>query len=109
MDKTNATTTALDLLNAAPVDWELIADRWLARSPGIGHLPALGNRPRLDDTVRSLEAIAARAAMLATYLDNREGHGCGDQGHVDSLKAANRVNAKVRKALGYQTTHALRV
>lgn len=51
--------------------------------------------------IDELDAIMQKAAMLRGYLDARYGHGCGDQGHQDGVKACNRLVAKVRKALGF--------
>lgn len=56
----------------------------------------------MQEMVRELEAISLRAAFMARYLDYREGHGCGDQGHNTAIKKANRAARIVwTKALGY--------
>ena len=41
---------------------------------------------------------------IGTYLDERYGYGCGDQGHKDSVKKANKAAHKVGDALGYNVT-----
>jgi len=48
-----------------------------------------------------LSQIAQKAAYMSEYLDMRNGHGCGDQGHKASAKSAYSVFLKVRKALGF--------
>lgn len=49
-----------------------------------------------------LDAIAARAAMLAGYIGKRAGtDGCGKSTHQDAAKAANKRLVKVRMALGF--------
>lgn len=53
------------------------------------------------ECIRHLDAVIQRASMLRGYLDARYGHGCGDQGHNDGVKQANRLVSKVRKVIGY--------
>jgi len=56
------------------------------------------------------ESIAASAAFTASYLSERYGYGCGDQGHDDAVKAANKVRRIVRcKAFGYNETRDIKV
>jgi hypothetical protein len=38
---------------------------------------------------------------MAEYIEQRCLTGCGDQGHDDAVKAANKVLAGVRKAMGF--------
>ena len=59
----------------------------------------------LEALEQALEGIATGAARLATYIGQREGHGCGDQSHEAAVKESNKVVAKVRRALGYNVTH----
>jgi len=65
------------------------------------------NVPRLRELVEELEAVATGAARLAAYLCEREGYGCGDQGHARAVRASNSAAAKVRKAFGYNVTHPI--
>lgn len=69
------------------------------------HLREVAERPEfkkgLDQTIRELDALIEKAARVRGYLDGRYGHGCGDQGHEDSVKLSNRLTAQVRKALGF--------
>ena len=51
--------------------------------------------------ISGLEALCQKAAMAAAYFAEREGHGCGDQGHDAGVKKANRVLRALRKAQGY--------
>jgi len=56
----------------------------------------------LRELIKDLEAVAERAAMMATYLEERHGYGCGDQGHASAVKACNRAARIVHcRALGY--------
>ena len=46
--------------------------------------------------------------MMAVYIEEREGYGCGDQGHAKALKEMNRAGRMVHtKALGFNTFHDL--
>lgn len=49
----------------------------------------------LHTMASELEATAKRAAMMAAYLEQRYGDGCGDQGHESALKEMNRAGRKV--------------
>lgn len=55
----------------------------------------------LQEMESELSALVQRAALLEVYLSHRYNTGCGDQGHEDSAKKANRSLLKVRKALGF--------
>lgn len=44
---------------------------------------------------------ATLLAELAEYLDNRGGNGCGDSGHENAMKKAQKERKRIRKALGY--------
>lgn len=48
-----------------------------------------------------LTAVAARAAHASRYLMHRGAAGCGDSGHDEALKDADRGNKAMRKVLGY--------
>lgn len=48
-----------------------------------------------------LQDLALSAAWKSAYLDHRHGSGCGDQGHADSVKHANKVLKAVRQAFGF--------
>ena len=87
--------TTDDLLRLAPISWQETADK-------------MGPQER-NEARQALEAISARAGMLAAYLDERHGSGCGDQGHAKALRQANRTQRAIRKAFGYQITHDLSV
>jgi hypothetical protein len=67
------------------------------------------NRMKTDDRrelARELEEISRRAAMLAEYLNERYGYGCGDQGHKKGVKSANKAGQKVWcGAFGYNAHH----
>lgn len=61
-----------------------------------------------QEVIHDLEAIAERAGMMAAYLEERNGYGCGDQGHGKAIKAMNRVGKIVHmKAFGYNAFHDL--
>lgn len=78
----------LQILEQPPVEWEALADELRANTD-------------LQETVNQLEAVAERAARLAAYLDERHGHGCGDQGHKAAVKAQNKAGRIVhQKAFG---------
>ena len=80
--------TAKKLMETAPVDWEKAVDKILTR--------------QRDELRRQLEGTAERAAVLAGYMDERHGYGCGDQGHKKAVKQANRNGRMVwMKVFGY--------
>lgn len=84
----DATDKAKQLLGIPPIKWQAGAD-------------ALSESER-DEIRRALEGLAERAAMLARYMDERCGAGCGDQGHAKAVKAANRAGRAVWcKVFGY--------
>lgn len=83
------------LLKLAPVDLESAVDD-------------LDTRQR-DLLGKELEDLIAKAAWVAGYLDHRHGAGCGDQGHADSVKQANKWRKGCRKVMGYQQTHDIQV
>jgi len=87
---------ARTLMKKAPVDWRKAVDR----------IPTEDR----DKLRRELEEIAERAAMLAGYLDERHGYGCGDRGHKLALKHANRIGKLIwMKGFGYNSHHGLRI
>lgn len=72
-------------------------------------LPAAIQRIRMEDAQeieRELDRTSAYAAFVSEYLREALGTaGCGRREHGDALKSANQTYKKVRKALGYTTTH----
>lgn len=67
------------------------------------------NMTNKQDVIHDLEALAQRAGMMAAYLSERHGSGCGDQGHNTALKAMNRAGKIIHmKAFGYNAFHELR-
>ncbi len=87
---------ALELLNAAPAD-------------AVGMIARMSS-PDKYEAAKMLEHIAKQAAWLGTYAEERYGYGCGDQGHADAVKSANKAAKTVWcKALGYNGYHDLRV
>ena len=42
-----------------------------------------------------LEAIAEKAGRFASYLGERYGYGCGDQGHDSALKMFNQTGKRI--------------
>ncbi len=84
--------TARKIIEKSFVDMAMI-------SPNIKNLQAL---------VAELEGISQRAGMMARYLDEREGRGCGDQGHDSAIKAMNKAGRTIHmKAFGYNAFHDL--
>ena len=60
------------------------------------------NIKNLQELVRELEALSERAGMMAAYLEERNGYGCGDQGHERAIKNMNRVGKIIHtRAFGY--------
>ena len=82
------------LIKKAPVEWEKTVNRLSSVDRG---------------TLRKeLEAISERAGMLAAYLDERHGYGCGDQGHGKAVKSVNKTGRLIHcKAFGYNAFHEL--
>ena len=76
---------------------------------GGDHAELATGRNVADEARRELEALAKRAAFLATYVDERIGGGCGDQGHAKAVKSANRTAKAVRKAFGYTEYHEVQI
>ena len=55
-----------------------------------------------QEVIKDLEAISQRAGMMAAYLEERNGYGCGDQGHEKALKAMNRAGRHIHmNVFGY--------
>lgn len=89
-------TKAQRFMRLAPVDWEKAVDKLMIEER--------------DEIRRELEGIAERAAMLAGYLDERHGYGCGDQGHSKAVKTANHHGKMVwMKTFGYNGFHPLTI
>ena len=89
--------TAMEMIiEIPPCDWERIVDR----------MP-MNERQTLG---RHCDSIAKHATMMGTYLEMREGFGCGDQGHHDAVKAANKAGKKVWcDVLGYNEFVSVRI
>jgi hypothetical protein len=88
--------TALTMMSLALAAWQGTVD---IMSPTVRRELAI-----------ELEAIAERAAMLAEYLNERHGAGCGDQGHQQAMRKANKAGQAVHmKVFGYNAYHDLRV
>lgn len=65
------------------------------------YVDSLSSQERAEAS-RDLEGIAYFAAIYATYLDCRHGHGCGDQGHQTADQAAMKTARTVWcKVFGY--------
>jgi hypothetical protein len=80
------------LLSLPPVKWDAYLTRLLASPDGF---------VQAAQTRRQLDGLCESAARLAAYVGEREGYGCGDQGHDAAVRKQNRVAGNVRKALGY--------
>lgn len=100
----------LDLaLRTPPVEWDDVANRWITGQPGKDWLPPVGfqssdsdrNRGTMDDAIRQLDGMIQALVRFRAYLDERYGHGCGDQGHASAVQNQNTIVAKVRKAMGF--------
>jgi len=59
------------------------------------------SKQSLQDIASDLSGLIQRAALLYEYVEHRWNTGCGDQGHEDSVKEANKALTRVRKALGF--------
>lgn len=55
----------------------------------------------LSDIESELQALVQRATLMSVYIGHRYNTGCGDQGHKESARVANRALVKVRQALGF--------
>lgn len=61
-----------------------------------------------QELIQHLEELSKRAGMIAAYLSEREGYGCGDQGHEKAIKAMNKAGKTIWcKAFGYNAFHDL--
>ena len=95
IDKDNKKAIRL-ITKTAPIEWEKLVDT----------MPT-GEREVLR---QELEGISERAAVLAGYLDERHGYGCGDRGHENAIKRANRNGKMVwMKVFGYNGYHGLTI
>ena len=84
------------LMESAPVEWEKLIDTVSSERKG--------------ELVRELEAISERAGILARYIDERHGYGCGDQGHEKAVKSMNRAGKIIHmKVFGYNDYHNLSI
>ena len=84
------------LMESAPIEWERLID--------------LVSSKRRGELVRELEAISIRAGILARYIDERHGYGCGDQGHEKAVKRMNCAGKIIHmKVFGYNAYHGLSI
>ena len=61
-----------------------------------------------QEITRLLEGIALNAGMTAAYILERDGYGCGDQGHRKAVKSLNKAGKIIwMKAFGYNAYHDL--
>lgn len=72
----------------------------------LANLHQIPHNANLEKSVGELQAVIQRATLVTAYLEHRYLTGCGDQGHDDSCKAANKALTGVRKALGYSIPSA---
>lgn len=77
-------------LELKPSEWQAAIEKAKRKDPA-----------SLQAIEAELSAIAQRASLLMAYVCHRFNTGCGDQGHADSAREANRVLGRVRKALGF--------
>lgn len=77
--------------------------RELLELPKAKYREVFDNMPSKErgELERELDNIAQAAAWAYGYAEQRYGSGCGDQGHEDAVKEANKTLAGVRKVLGY--------
>ena len=84
------------LMEKAPVEWEKIIDKI-----------KVNERRGL---AKELEGISKRAGILAAYIEERYGYGCGDQGHEAAVKKMNRAGKMIHmKVFGYTAYHNLNI
>ena len=81
-----------DILNTPFVDLECICK----------------NMENKQQIMRLLEGIAINAGMTAAYIMERDGYGCGDQGHRKAVRSLNKAGKIIwTKAFGYNAYHDL--
>jgi phosphopantothenate synthetase len=80
----------------------------ILRAPFVD-LPSLcQNMKNMQELEHELEALSVRAGMMAAYIGERHGYGCGDQGHNKALKAMNKAGKAIHvKAFGYNAFNDL--
>lgn len=93
--------TTAAFLNSPPVEWEKLVNIHKAKCPGREWFPPADKRDSIQEVSRELDRLIIQAARLREYLDQRDGCGCGDQGHADAVMASNITAGKIRKALGF--------
>lgn len=89
-----------------------MANDWLGKKamrvmrlpPNKFNVFSMKNQNELHATIKELQALAAGAALRASYLSERFGYGNGDRGHTNAVREANQVHRRVRRNLGYETT-----
>lgn len=92
-------------LETPPVNWNQLADAWTRQQPTeipivFGAQPVI-SRGSIQDAERQLDSCIERLARFREYISQRNGSGCGDQGHAAAVEASNKLAGKIRKALGY--------
>lgn len=91
---TLATETAL-------ADWDNTVNQWKIGGEAIYLPPTPMDRGSIQDAVRDLDRYIVCLARFREYIEQRDGAGCGDQGHEAAVKAQNKLATKVRRALGF--------
>jgi DNA topoisomerase IB len=87
----------LNWLSAAPVVYDTVLAQALPEFVGEN-----ARTSDMQELERHLEHVAVRAAAIAAYIRTRVGtDGTGEKDHADAVKAFNKAQTKVRKALGY--------
>ena len=74
----------------------------IPRSRWGNHLERLNLNSRdIQELASEASSLCAITGELSEYFEWRGAAGCGDHGHDDALKKAQKRRKKVRKALGY--------
>ena len=84
------------IMKKAPIQWEKTIDKMNSESRQI--------------LCKELEDIAECATILAGYVDERHGYGCGDQGHIKAVTTSNKYGKMVHcKVFGYNAYIELKI
>lgn len=83
----HATNTLRDFISVGTNQWDILVKE-------------LDNSEiqKIDSMAMSESVICA---MLSTYLGHRGSNGCGDDGHEEAMKQAEKMRKRARKAVGY--------
>ena len=81
------TTTQTNLIDIPPAEMQELCDGMKTAERG--------------KASEELQSLILAAAWRYAYVDARYGAGCGDQGHESAVKAANKLLAAIRKAMGF--------